>query len=134
MFNNKFYKLIDGVALRSPLGPALANIFMSSFENKWLKNCAYDVKPAFYRRHVDSIFTLFSTLIHADKFKNNLSSKHSNISLSLEEENDGSLSLLYINIFREKGKFVTYVYQKKTFSGVYTNFNCFIPETYIKSV
>ena len=39
MFNNKFYKQIDGVAIRSPLGPALANIFMCNFENKWLKDC-----------------------------------------------------------------------------------------------
>ena len=50
--------------------------------------------------------------------------------LSLERENDGRLSFLDINIFREKGKFVTNVYRKKTFSGVYTNFNTFIPETY----
>ena len=46
----------------------------------------------------------------------------------LEKEND--LSFLDINIFREKGKFVTNVYRKKNFSGVYTNFNSFIPEIY----
>ena len=28
MFNNKYYKQVDGVAMASPLGPALANIFM----------------------------------------------------------------------------------------------------------
>ena len=39
-----------------------------------------------------------------------------------EEENDGRLSFLDINIFWEKGKFITNVYQKKTFSGVYTDF------------
>ena len=32
--------------------------------------------------------------------------------------------------FCEKRKFVTGVYQKKIFSGVYTNFNCFIPKIY----
>ena len=37
---------------------------------------------------------------------------------------------LEINIFSEKGKVVTNIYRKKTFSGVYTNFNSFIPETY----
>ena len=31
MFNNKFYKQIDDVAMVSSLGPALANIFMRSF-------------------------------------------------------------------------------------------------------
>ena len=39
MFNNKYYKQVDGVAMRSPLGPALANIFMCSFESKWLCDC-----------------------------------------------------------------------------------------------
>ena len=31
-FNNKYYKQLDGVAMGFPLGPALANIFMCSFE------------------------------------------------------------------------------------------------------
>ena len=33
-------------------------------------------------------------------------------------------------IFREEAKFVTIVYWKKTFIGVYTYFDSFIPETY----
>ena len=130
MFSSKFYKQIDGVAMGSPLGPALANIFMCSFENKWLKDCPHSLKPVFYRRYVDDIFVLFSSLDQAEKFKKYLSSKYPNIKFSLEKENDGRLSFLDINIFREKGKFVTNVYRKKTFSGVYTNFNSFIPETY----
>ena len=34
MFNNEFYRQIDGVAKGSPLGPPLADIFMCSFESK----------------------------------------------------------------------------------------------------
>ena len=30
-------------------------------------------------------------------------------------------------MFRENGKFVTNVYRKETFTGVYTNFSSFIP-------
>ena len=48
----------------------------------------------------------------------------------LKKENDGCLSFLDINIFHEKGKFVTNIYGKKTFTGVYTILNSFIPETY----
>ena len=73
---------------------------------------------------------MFSSLDHAKKFKEYLSSKHPNINFSLATENDGHLSFLDINIFREKGKFVTNIYQKKAFSGVYANFNSFIPQTY----
>ena len=41
--------MIDGVAIGSPLGSALVNIFVSRFENKWLKDCFYGFKPIFYR-------------------------------------------------------------------------------------
>ena len=39
MSNNKYYKQVDGIAMGSPLGPALANIFVGSFEGKWLRDC-----------------------------------------------------------------------------------------------
>ena len=109
MFNNKFYKQIDGVAMGSPLGPALANIFMCSFENKWLKDCPHSLKPVFYRRYVDDIFVLFSSLDQAEKFKKYLSSKHPSKKLSLEKENDGGLSFLYISIFCGKRPSVVFI-------------------------
>ena len=68
MFNNKFFKQIDGVAMWSPLGLALANIFMWSFENKCLKECPHSLEPVFYRRYVDDIFLLLSSLDQAEKF------------------------------------------------------------------
>ena len=58
------------------------------------------------------IFVLFSYLDRAEKFNKYLSSKHPNINFSLEKENDRHLSFLDINIFREKGKFVTNVIGK----------------------
>ena len=36
LFNNKYYKQVDGVGMGSPLGPALTNIFTGSFESKCL--------------------------------------------------------------------------------------------------
>ena len=68
MSNNKFYKQIDGVAMGSLLGPAVANIFMCSFENKWLKDCPHSLKPVCYRQY-DDLFVLFSTLDQAEKSK-----------------------------------------------------------------
>ena len=130
MFNNKYYKQVDGVAMGSPLGPALANIFMCNFESKWLRDCPNYIRPVFYRRYVDDIFALFSSLDHANKFKGHLSTKHPNINVSIENEKDGCLPFLDVNIFRENEKFATNVYRKKTFSRVSTNFKSFIPETY----
>ena len=34
VFDGQYYDQIDGVAMGSPLGPALANIFMCDFEEK----------------------------------------------------------------------------------------------------
>ena len=69
MFNKKLYKQIDGVAMGSPLDPALANIFMCNFENKWLKDCPHNLRPVFYRWYVDNIFVLISSLDQVEKFK-----------------------------------------------------------------
>ena len=39
-------------------------------------------------------------------------------------------SLSGVNVIREKGKLITSVYRKPTFSGVYTHFDSFLPDTY----
>ena len=44
MFNNKFYKQTDGVAMESPTGSDLVNIFICSFENEWFKDCPHGLK------------------------------------------------------------------------------------------
>ena len=103
----------------SPLGPALASIFMCSFKSKWLRNCPNDFKPVFYRRYVDDIFVLFSSPDHADKFREYLSSKHPNIKFSIEKEEDGRLPFLDINIFRENDKFATKSIKKDLQRGLY---------------
>ena len=42
LFDNKYYSQIDGVAMGSPLGPTLANIFLCYHESNWLKDCPKD--------------------------------------------------------------------------------------------
>ena len=54
---------------------------------------------------------------------------HPNIYFSTEKEKDGCSPFLNVDIFLENEKFTTNVYRKKTFSGVYTNFKRFIPDT-----
>ena len=51
------------------------------------------------------------------------------MSSSFEREKNGKLSFLDIEVSREKGKFVTTVYRKPTFSGVYTQFIPYYGET-----
>ena len=79
MFNRKFYDQVDGVAMGSPLGPLLANIFLSSHEIKWLKNCPVQFKPLHYRRYVDDSFEVFRSRNNIISFLEYLNSKHPNI-------------------------------------------------------
>ena len=42
----------------------------------------------------------------------------------------GKLSFLDIKISRDKNQFITLVYRKTTFSGIFSHFNTFIPRGY----
>ena len=64
IFNDVLYKQKYGVAMGSPLGPTMANVFLSSYEVKWLEQCPKKFKPVFYRRYVDDIFVLFESTEH----------------------------------------------------------------------
>ena len=52
------------------------------------------------------------------------------MSFSFEQEKNGKLSFLDIEVSQEKGKFVMTVYRKPAFSGVYTHFESFLPIIY----
>ena len=49
IFDGKLDDQIDGVAMGSPLGPILADVFMSFLENKYLSECPSQFKPVLYR-------------------------------------------------------------------------------------
>ena len=57
-FNGELYEQTDGVAMGSPLGPLLANVFMCHIENQLEQN---SMIPSFYRRYVDD--TLVTTTL-----------------------------------------------------------------------
>ena len=59
-----------------------------------------------------------------------LNKKHNNMKSSTETKINQSLFFLDVKIFRKNGKFVIFVFEKETVSGVYTNFISFIPLDY----
>ena len=122
MFNDILYKQKDGVAMESPLGPTMANAFLSLYEIKWLGQCHNEFKPVFYRRYVDDSFVLFDSAEHLSKFHAYLNTCHPDMSFSFEQEINNKLFLLDVEVSRQQGRFVTTVYRKPTFSGVYTHF------------
>ena len=91
-FNKKYHKQVDGVAVGSSLGLALAYILMCSFGYNWLRDCCNNFKPVIYRRYVDDTSALFCSPDNTDNFKQYLSSNHTNINFSIEKEKDGCFS------------------------------------------
>ena len=129
-FDGHYYRQKDGVAMGSPLGPALANAFLSHHETLWLEECPLAYAPIFFARYVDDIFVLIRSSDHIIKLAEYFSSRHPNIRFTYELENDNTLPFLDVNVFRDAGKFSSSVHRKMTFSGVYSNFNSFMPDTY----
>ena len=127
---NVLYKQKDGVDMGSPLGPTMANVSLSFYEVIWLEQCPEEFKPVFYRRYVDDIFVLFESAEHLSKFRDYFNTRHPNMSFSFEQEKNGKLSFLDVEVSREKRIFVTTVYRKPTFSCVYTHFENFLPTVY----
>ena len=58
IFSIQFYNQIDGVAMGSPLGSVLANIFMGFQESTWLNECNLN-KRKFYLRYFNDILAAF---------------------------------------------------------------------------
>ena len=56
-FNGAIYKQINGVAMGSPLGPILANIFVGYHEKSLLS--INNNKPLAYYRYVNDVFAIF---------------------------------------------------------------------------
>ena len=97
LFGTNVYKQIDGVAMGSPLGPALANIFLGHYEEKLF---ADGNRPLYYRRYVDDTFVMFRSESEVSSFHSKLNKLHSALKFTVEMEVDGKLLFLDVLVTR----------------------------------
>ena len=133
VFNGTYYEQRDGVAMGSPLGPTLANSFLCYWEEIWIKKCPAQFHPIYYNRFMDGTFVLFSSSDHVLKFHKYINSRHKNMTFTYEIEENNSLAFLDVLVTREE-KICTSLYRKPTFSGLYSNYEIFMPIPYKKGL
>ena len=129
LFDGVYYDQIDGVCMGSPLGPVLANLFMSIREKEWIEGLE-NSGLLMYKRYVDDIFCCFENEENVTPFLEFLISQHANIKFTLEKEIDRVLNFLDVKVVRSSGTFATSTYTKPTNTGLLTNFTSFVPFQY----
>ena len=116
--------------MNSPLGSSLANAFLTYHEQNWLDSCHLEHRTLNYWRYVNDIFVIFKLSDHLKRFQNHLNSCHVNMPFIIKTEQNNKISFSDVNVIREQGKFMKSVYRKPTFSGLYTNFDRFLPDNF----
>ena len=101
---------VDGVAMGSPLGPVLANIFMVELETSVIPNLSNKVK--LWKRFADDTFCL-ARLAYMDNISLALNYFHKNIKFTFDIEKGNTIAFLDILIIRKPGKIESTVYRKK---------------------
>ena len=123
--NGKFYDQINGVSMGSSLAPVLANIIMTELEEKVIQPSISNGKIRFYGRYVDDTLLVVKpddiSEIHEllNKFDPNLKFTVD----TFENEVPHFLDLKLCNDGLE-------IYRKDTNTGLYTNFNSYVPWHY----
>ena len=115
-FNSTMYKQTDGVAIGSPLGPALANIFVGYYEEKLFSQTQ---KPPTYFRYVDDTFAIFDHEGKADEFLTKLNCLLSSLKFTFEKKKGKCLSFLDVYVEKTDIGFETSVCRKHVFTGQY---------------
>ena len=123
-FNDIVHRQINRVTMGSPLGPALANIFVGYYKSKLFLTTS---KPEMYYRYMDDTFVVFSNEDECDLFLDSLNSLHLSLRFTFEKESNLALPFLDVLVEKSPSKFITSIYWKPTFTDQYLRWNSFSP-------
>ena len=121
-FQEKYYRLTDGVAMGSPVSSVVANLFMESLEEKAM-NTAGSCKPKVWKRYVDDVFSIIRRA-YTDRLLEHINNCDPQIVFTLEREEEGRLAFLDVAVNRsENRRLGTSVFRKETSTDRVLNFH-----------
>ena len=121
--NSDMFRQIDGVAIGSPLGPVLANVFMGYCESQ----IPLEHWPSLYWRYMDDTCSLFSNEREAWLFLATLNDIQPSLKFTMEKEVDGVLPFFDVQVIRQGHSFEAAVYRKPAFTGLYIRWGSYAP-------
>ena len=130
-FNQNFYHQLDGLAMGSPLAPAMADICMNWLTNEVLAKIK---NPPIIMRYVDDLFLAFDSPNDVEYVYQIFNYIHPNLKFTKEEENERKLPFLDVLITKTSNGIETTVYKKPTFSGLYTKWDRYTPTKYKRNL
>ena len=125
LFNGIFYRQTDGVAMGSPLGPILADIFVGFIESQVDIGLRADV--VFYGRYVDDVLLISKSANEVGDLRQLLNSIDGGVQFTEEHENDNALPFLDVLVTRELTCLSFGWHHKETWTGQYLHYLSFVP-------
>ena len=113
-----------------PLGPLLANVFMSSLEQKLELEGKL---PDYYRRYVDDTLTIMPNITTDTDFLSTLNHAHPSVSFTIEIEKEGMLPFLGTQLLNRAPQIETKVYVKPTNTGLLVHYQSHVDNRYKRS-
>ena len=96
-FHGHLYEQTDGVAMGSPLGPLMANVFMCHLEEKLTRD---GMVPSLYERYVDDTLARMPITDAAADFLTTLNGLHPNLKFRVELPADNMIHFIGIEIIK----------------------------------
>ena len=88
------------------------------------------VQPKVFFHYVNDCLAIFSNHEKIKQFYQEINNIHTNIKFTYELEENGKIPFLDVFIEKRNQSFISFVYRKKTNTGLYTNWKSFIPFKY----
>ena len=126
-FNKQYHKQTNGVAMGSPLAPLFAGLCMN-----WIIDQTKQIRPqpTLFFRYLDECFALFSSQKEILKFYLQPSMIHPNIQFTCEAAENHQMPFLDVWIHNTEGISKLSTFRKPTNTGLYINWQSFVPSRY----